>query len=160
MSIELSDDARRLLRTAGWNEGRTVDVEPVKSLLERRGFALSPVAAEFLGRFHGFKTRSTNRGGLSFIDFDVPYAVGGIEDEDKPFIDALAEAPLTPVGHGGGALLFLTADGEMVVLNDQWLGFSRIPTIAEGMDIILGIRRTPNYDGVPLKPEQIPPGFR
>ena len=160
MAIAISEEARSVLRAAGWQEGRVVDLEPIRAFLEQHGFDLFATARDCLAELHGFKARLSRRGGLSFVHFDVFEAVAQIEEGDRPYIDALAPAPLCPVGHGGGVMLFVSADGEMVLLSDSWLGYSRVPSIAEGMDIILGIRRTPHYDGVALTREQIPPGYR
>jgi hypothetical protein len=160
MSIAISTEARNILRTAGWNEQYVGGIEDVDSYLEIGGFNMTPVAREFIGEFHGIKLRVQNLGGLSFVHFDVFEEMGWIEEADRPFLDALVRAPLFPIGHGGGTLLFLTPTGEMILLNDQWLGFSQVPTIREGMDLILGIHRPPQYDGIPLRKDQIPPGFR
>jgi SUKH-3 immunity protein len=160
MTIALSEGAKEILRAAGWYEGRRVDIRPIVAFVEQHGFSVFPVGSDFLSEFHGLKMRLSKRGGLSFIHFDVYEEVGWIEPGDKPFLDALVQAPLCPVGHGGGVLLFVTEPGEMVLLSDQWMGFSRFPSIAEGMDVILGLSRPPQYDGVALTEEQIPPGFR
>ncbi|MFO1434508.1 MAG: SUKH-3 domain-containing protein [Candidatus Competibacteraceae bacterium] len=159
MSITISNAAKEILCTFGWYEGRCIELREIKIFLEDHGFSATPIAVEFLRQFHGLRLRPSNQGSLSFIHFDIYEEMSWIEREDKPFLDALVQAPLCPVGHGGGVLLFLTPTAEMVLLNDQWLGFSRLPNIAEGMDLILGICRPPQYDGVSLQKEQVPPGF-
>jgi hypothetical protein len=159
MSIQISEDAKRILRTVGWHEGRRVETAAIRSFLRGRGFEVSSLADCFLSNFHGLRLRPLD-GPLSFLAFDVYEEVGWIEEEDKPFLAALDPEPLCPIGHGGGVLLFLTPSGKMILLNDQWFTYRRIPKLFEAMDYILGIRRFPEYPAVPIKEQEMPPGFR
>lgn len=160
MSIAISSQAIEILESFGWSRDRSVDVSDVEAFIQNRGFVVTTLGREFLRSFHGLKFVLPPRQGLSFVNFDVPEELGWLTNEDLPYLDRLAGDRLCPIGHGGGNLLFLSQRDEMLLLSDQWLGFSKLSNLYDGMDLILGVRRLPEFDGTPLKGEQIPPEFR
>jgi hypothetical protein len=160
MAIAISDQAKEILRAAGWFEGRRIDISPIKQFLQEYGFSVFPTAVEFLGEFHGLKKLVLPKGGLSFVHFDVWEEMAYVEEDDKSYLFGLVAEPICPVGHGGGCLLFATASGALVYLNDQWFACGYIPSFREGMDFILGLRKDPRFQGIPLSNDKIPPEFR
>jgi hypothetical protein len=156
-SFQLSADAIDTIRSSGWREARTEDVEGVISLLTAKGIGASPVAIEFLREFHGLKLRLPN-GGLPWVTFDVNEEMKFIEEGEIIRLESLVKQPLCPVGLGGAFLLFVTPQGEMVFLHDEWLLYIRARSIHDGFEVI----RTLNfrdYESVMLTDEEKPRAF-
>ncbi len=160
MSVPVSGEARAVLRSGGWAEGRQVDLKPIAAFLSSRGFQLNAVAAEFLAEYHGLKLEPSNRRAFSVVQFDVFEEVAWLQDDDKPFLEGIAGASACPIGLATMAWLFATADGELFVLNDQWLQYTVLPSIGDGLDWLFGIRPDAPHATVTLLPEQKPPEFR
>jgi SUKH-3 immunity protein len=159
MSIQISEDAKVLLRSAGWHDGRHVGTADIVSFLRTCGFQIFLLAIDFLEEFHGINLPRLN-GPLSFLKFDVFSAASWVEEEDLPYIGGLVSEPLCIIGHGGGVLVFITHSGRMLLLDDQWMRYRCIPTLVEGIDCILGIRPFPQYPAVQIKHDELPPRFR
>jgi hypothetical protein len=156
MRIKISEESKSLLRKAGWYEGRRVDVSGIKSLLETHGFVVSQVANDFLSEFHGLRVHD----GEFFVEFNVPDAISWMGEGETPYIEALLKASPCLVGLKGTAYILLTPESQVMILNDQWMGYIILNSIYDGMDFLLEVCRPPGADTIPLNKDQIPPGYR
>ena len=68
--MELSEEAKEILKKYGWNETRKVDITKIKNFLEREGYTLFKSAYDFLSKFSG-------------IYFEVPVSIKGILIKEK-----------------------------------------------------------------------------
>ena len=160
MSIAISAAAQGILRTAGWFEGRTVDIQPVEIVLRQQGFEVSPSCKKFLVEFHGLRVEPKKGGSFSVVDFNVFEEVAWFEADDKPFLAHLFKNSLCPIGLATMTWLFMTSTGEMIALSDQWLHYVRLPNVIEGIDWLFGVAARKDYMTVQIKNDEKPPEFR
>lgn len=132
MTERFSEPVLRVLEAAGWFDGREVDITSAEETLRRWGFEVSPAARAILREFLGLECVDLDtRSWLSFR-FDTP--IMEWEPGDVPAIGRLTGESLCPVGFGCGMIWLVAASGHVVLLNDQWLGFTRACPFLEALD--------------------------
>ncbi len=153
-----SPAAAAFLRRSGWEPTRDVDIDDYISVLEQAGFTVSETVRRFLRSFAGLRValRGHHRQFVQWASLDALFF---IESGDPPFLDALADSPVCPVGYlGRNQIVFVSDSGQMLFLSDQWLGYTLASTIREGLDWVSGV--TPwSADWLWLRDDQKPHGF-
>ena len=133
MPPQLADEVVRILRAAGWQEGRRVDTYEERRYLEEFGFTVNPAAESFLAEFHGLHFDLPN----GPHDFDVHKAAFWMTKEEVPFVNRLTDELLCPVGYGGRTYMLLSPSSKAVFLHDEWLGHIGPVDLPEAMRIFL-----------------------
>lgn len=132
---DFSSRAQTILLSSGWNQERRIGIEEVIVALSSAGIPLNDAAANFLRSFHGLRL-DTPLGTLSFAVFNVFEELQYLEKEEREKLEQLLGKTLTPVGHGGGYLLFITPNHEFVFLHDQWFVVLVAKQIVDGIELI------------------------
>jgi hypothetical protein len=158
MNFRLSGEAERVLRQVGWHPERHAAPEGLVRRLESMGFAVNVAAYDFIDHFC-FLAIDNLKTWPSFLRFDPGEALNWIKSSDIPYLDALTGRPLCPIGHGGGSLLFISPNAEIILLNDEWVGWGVIRTVGEAVDHLLAIRRAEMLVSELIAEQQRPPGF-
>jgi hypothetical protein len=151
--MKLTDRVRRLLQASGWDDERSVDIQPVEDLLAGE-IEVHPLAQEVLRSLHGISC-STDRSTF----FDVPMAVTWLSPKDTPWLHGLINKPLCPIGCGERMILLLAPDGEVVWLHDEWLVMYRFADLAQALDAIIFFDST-RQQPIPIPEDKLPPRYR
>lgn len=159
MSVDVSAEAKAVLAAHGWVDGARGDVRPLADDLTRYGFDVSPPAAEFLAAFDGLTVRVDRPAGPYLARFDARDALRWVGPEDIPFVTKLIGTTFCPVGHGGTTLWYVTPAGEMILFENQWLGYSKVNTIRDGLDWVLRVRVPADHVDRDIAREDLPPGY-
>jgi SUKH-3 immunity protein len=159
MSFQLSVEAERVLRQAGWYPERHAAPEGLVRRLESIGFTVSVAAYNFIDHFC-FLTIEHMRKWPHFLRFDPGETLNWIRSSDIPYLSALTGRSLCPIGHGGGSLLFMSPNAEVIILNDEWMGWGLIRDVGQALDHLLGIRRAEMLVSELIAEQQRPPGFK
>jgi hypothetical protein len=121
-----------VLRAAGWNEGRRVDTHDAESFLRRWGFTINPAACAVLREFLGLACHAPDTG--SWLHFDVEESIRCMIAERIPALGRITGEPLCPVGCGNGGMWLVAPSGEVVWLQDEWLGYVRAGPLPVALD--------------------------
>jgi len=122
----------RVLREAGWSPERRVDTGEVEALLGDWGFPIHQADADVLTEFGGLDCRSGSTG--SWLRFGVKEALRWTVPAQVPAFGRIIGQPLCPVGHGNGCVWLVGPQGEVVWLQDEWLGYVRVESLPSALD--------------------------
>jgi hypothetical protein len=128
----------RVLREAGWFEGRRVDTVVTEAFLQDWGLPLLPAATAILHEFDGLKCEVKDRRTCTWFHFGVLESLMFFSRWQAPAFAWITGQPLCPVGHGNGCVWFVAESGEVVSLNDEWLGYVRQPSLSFALDNLFG----------------------
>ncbi len=156
MRLEIVNPAvRELLHRSGWTEQRQFDTHAIRDYLASAGVEVNPAADAVLRQLHGIRLDLPN----GPFEFDVRKAVSWLSDSDLPFLRTIIGQPLCPIGYGGRRFMLVSPDGEVILLNDEWLFFHRFSTLSEALDdICFPGKRMP--EAIWLEATQQPPGYQ
>jgi len=138
MAVRFTEPVLRVLRSAGWSEGRRVDTAGTEAYLREWGLPLIPTALAILREFEGLKCRAdeTDRK----LTFDVPEALMWFDSWQAPALTWLTSQPLCPVAYGDRMVWFVAESGEVICLHDEWLGFTREPSFPSALEGTFGAK--------------------
>ncbi|MFB4282316.1 MULTISPECIES: SUKH-3 domain-containing protein [unclassified Nonomuraea] len=133
--MELSVEAELVLRAAGWERGRGIDISEWRSHFSANGIQLHDSAARFLSEFGGLSVDSSSGGGAPEpFELDPSLAYG---EEDR-FIDwsEVIGHSLYPLGELDGGRFFLGIDEVgRIYLVANWIAC--YGTIPEGLENLI-----------------------
>lgn len=150
-----SPEVRGMLTASGWLEGRTVDLTAAENSLLQRRITPPNAARRFLSEFDGLTIRT--RGGPFY--FGVLESLLHLGAEDIPYLSALCDEPLCPVGWGLFLFLLIAPNSDLVVLTDHWRRYARFAERSDAFDLIF-LPGCPPATWIDLRPEQWPPGYQ
>jgi hypothetical protein len=116
------------LRAAGWSETRWTDVTESMQYLVERGYSVHSFAEEALVNLSGLEFDLPD-GGISWLAFDTRGAIRFITLKDKARVERLVGESISPIGHGGGFVLFLAPSGRAFLLQDEWFCLIRFRSL-------------------------------
>lgn len=151
---QFSKALAQILMASGWHPGRQVDVTEVCRRIAEFGFVVSQPALEFMQEFYPLHFDRPN----GPIDLDWEKTLRWLGESDIPFINQLTGTPLCVVGHGGRQLILVSAEGEFVFLNDEWVFYETFTNLTEAFLHLLSLGdcdRRIKY----ISLEQRPPGY-
>jgi hypothetical protein len=123
----------RVLRQAGWSEGRHADTAAAsEAFLREWRFPVHRAATEIIGEFDGLKCYAKDTD--SWLDFDVRGALMWSMPWQTPAFGWVIGQPICPVAHGNGCILLMAESGEVVWLKDDWLGYVREESFPYALD--------------------------
>jgi len=140
-----SNNTVKLLKQAGWFEGRLIDTSSFEKLLEEKGFPLFPSITEFLSQFGGLKFTNTEAVPPAPEDwhFDIAEAVvHGSSTRVQTYGRRLGvEMCLIGEGFRGYLLLMMDEEGRVYGGYDQVLlhignsGIDAIGALCDGLEL-------------------------
>lgn len=134
-----SAETEKVLRSAGWRQGRVVSTAEWRDRFETRGLAMHEAADRFLSEFGGISVEISGPGVTSArepFEFDPALAYG----EEELFSEWAEEigSVLFPIGELNHGQFFLAIDENSVVyLVSDWLAhFGEMPAALD--NLVLG----------------------
>ncbi|WP_063915660.1 SUKH-3 domain-containing protein [Paenibacillus elgii] len=110
--MNLSNETLKILRDAGWYEGRRIDIKEIEDNLEELGYIVFPEVKSFLAEFGNLEIEDTindetHNTSIRFTNYDDN---GSFKSEEK-----YAGEKLVPVGmiDSGNLVLFVSESGRV-----------------------------------------------
>lgn len=116
MLLNISPATRGSMRRGGWSEGRTINVESVRILLERLGYAVGPIATEVLGSLLGLTIAFPGERWIAF-DADKTHVQFSNQPQTASRLAAWVGEPVCRIGAMCLSDVFITPAGKIVVLD-------------------------------------------
>lgn len=139
MQTDISPETFELLKASGWSPDRSVDIDPIVSILEAHHYTVYPAVKAFLREFYGIriKHRDPSRKGLYHLIFDPEWVLNPLTKHRSRLQYELEVSGLTcPIAksHDYEALHYLMDKAGKVYQADHYEGFSLV-----GNDILSAI---------------------
>ncbi len=127
MIESLAPDLLSELAKCGWEKGRSVDHRSLTTYCYERCIPISPRIVEVMASLTDIAFPESKE--FSFSIGSAYERLGG-----RQYLQDLiyeTEMGLCPIASGSASIVFMALDGRFVVLNDQWMGYFVVATLAD-----------------------------